>query len=289
MARTYKRDSRGRFAGGGGSSGGSRPKPKAMQRGANRLTRNNAGRITSVGGAGATARGGRLRTAAGKKRATVTTKISGGRSGVVGKPKGLKPGAVKVKAAPSTNGKGRAPLSKLGGKNSDAYKYNKMGQVASPSEREKIYARDRRREKNAALAVQQSAGRRRAERRAARNVESGRITPQEFSTTASFAKSAYDRRVKRASQNFGPGGVELMRRERALTVKAKSIEAKAAARKSEGKPITKHMQKQHAELRRQIIKAQRSQATRKKALDVYGVTKARMESNIRSRSRYAYR
>jgi hypothetical protein len=73
-----------------------------MQRGANRLTRNNAGRITSVGGAGATARGGRLRTASGKKRATVTTKISGGRSGVVGKPKGLKPGAVKVKAKATT-------------------------------------------------------------------------------------------------------------------------------------------------------------------------------------------
>ena len=105
MARTYKRDSRGRFAGGGGSSGGSRPKPKAMQRGVNRLTRNNAGRITSVGGAGATARGGRLRTAAGKKRATVTTKISGGRSGVVGKPKGLKPGAVKVKAATNPTSK----------------------------------------------------------------------------------------------------------------------------------------------------------------------------------------
>lgn len=99
MARTYKRDSRGRFASGGGSSGGGRPKSKAMERGANRLTRDNAGRITSVGGAGATARGGRLATATGNKRATVTTRISGGRSGVVGKPKGLKPGAMKAKAA----------------------------------------------------------------------------------------------------------------------------------------------------------------------------------------------
>lgn len=93
MARTYKRDSRGRFAGGGGSSsrGGGR---KPMQRGTNRLTRDNAGRITSVGGDGATARGGRLRTASGKQRATVTAKGIGkapagtvGRSGKVKAPR----------------------------------------------------------------------------------------------------------------------------------------------------------------------------------------------------------
>jgi len=77
MARTYKRDSRGRFAGGGGGGGGggkSRPAPRQIQRGVNRLTRDNAGRITSVGGSGATARGGRIRTAAGNLRATVTSK-----------------------------------------------------------------------------------------------------------------------------------------------------------------------------------------------------------------------
>jgi len=77
MARTYKRDSIGRFAGGGGSSGGGggkRPAAKSVSRGVNRLTRDNAGKITSVGGTGATARGGRLKTAAGNKRATVTTK-----------------------------------------------------------------------------------------------------------------------------------------------------------------------------------------------------------------------
>lgn len=77
MARTYKRDSIGRFAGGGGSSGGGggkRPAAKSVSRGVNRLTRDNAGKITSVGGSGATARGGRLKTAAGNKRATVTTK-----------------------------------------------------------------------------------------------------------------------------------------------------------------------------------------------------------------------
>ena len=81
MARTYKRDGNGRFAGGGGGSSGGgskRPAAKTVSRGVNRLTRDNAGKITSVGGTGATARGGRLRTAAGNKRATVTAKVSGG-------------------------------------------------------------------------------------------------------------------------------------------------------------------------------------------------------------------
>jgi len=80
MARTYKRDSGGKFSGGGGSSsgGGKRPAAKSVSRGVNRLTRDNAGKITSVGGEGATARGGRLKTAAGNKRATQTAKVSGG-------------------------------------------------------------------------------------------------------------------------------------------------------------------------------------------------------------------
>gem|GEM_PF-2567888 len=76
MARTYKRDSRGRFAGGGGGS--SRPAAKPAPRGRNRLTRDNSGRITSQGGDGATARGGRLRTASGKQRAVQTARIKGG-------------------------------------------------------------------------------------------------------------------------------------------------------------------------------------------------------------------
>ena len=77
MARTYKRDSNGRFAGGGGGSSGGgskRPAAKTVSRGVNRLTRDNAGKITSVGGTGATARGGRLKTAAGNKRAMQTAK-----------------------------------------------------------------------------------------------------------------------------------------------------------------------------------------------------------------------
>lgn len=83
MARTYKRDALGRFAGGGG--GGGRPKARSVARGANRLTRDNAGRITSVGGDGATARGGRLRTAAGNLRATQTTRLKGGTGRLRGK------------------------------------------------------------------------------------------------------------------------------------------------------------------------------------------------------------
>jgi hypothetical protein len=99
MARTYKRDSNGRFAGGGGSSGGGgkRPAAKSVSRGVNRLTRDNAGKITSVGGSGATARGGRLKTAAGNKRATVTAKASGG------SPAGTMKG--KIKRDPGAAGK----------------------------------------------------------------------------------------------------------------------------------------------------------------------------------------
>jgi hypothetical protein len=85
MGRKYNRDARGRFAS-GGSGGGSKARPvaKPRTRGANRLTRDNAGRITSVGGNGATARGGRLRTAAGNQRATQTARIK--------RPRIIKPG-----------------------------------------------------------------------------------------------------------------------------------------------------------------------------------------------------
>lgn len=106
MTRTYKRDSRGRFAGGGGGS--RRPASKPVQRGRNRLTRDNAGRITSIGGNGATARGGRLRTASGKLRAIQTMTIKGKRSNSISKPKDLKPGTVTKKATTKP-----APIPKL--------------------------------------------------------------------------------------------------------------------------------------------------------------------------------
>lgn len=65
MARKYARDNRGRFA------------PK---------------------GSGATARGGRLSTAGGNKRQAQTMKAAGGPAGTIGKPRGLKSGAIKPKA-----------------------------------------------------------------------------------------------------------------------------------------------------------------------------------------------
>lgn len=99
MARTYKRDSRGRFASGGGGSSGGRPKARMATRGTNRLTRDNAGKITGTGD-GATARGGRLKTAAGNQRGKVMARIGGG---------GGKLGGGKGKAAwtPKTNAKGQ--------------------------------------------------------------------------------------------------------------------------------------------------------------------------------------
>lgn len=66
MARKYRRDNKGRFAGGGG---------------------------------GATARGGRLKTASGNKRKTQTMQSSAAPKSTVGKPKGLKPGSIKAKPA----------------------------------------------------------------------------------------------------------------------------------------------------------------------------------------------
>jgi hypothetical protein len=75
---------------------------------ARRYARDNRGRFASVG---ATARGGRLATAAGNKRATVTARISGGKSGgTVAKPKGLRP---QVAAKPSPPPKGSLAANKM--------------------------------------------------------------------------------------------------------------------------------------------------------------------------------
>lgn len=74
--RTYTRDSNGRFASSGGSTGRQRPASRPAPRGRNRLTRDNSGRITGTGD-GATARGGRLRTGAGNLRATQTARLKG--------------------------------------------------------------------------------------------------------------------------------------------------------------------------------------------------------------------
>lgn len=76
---------------------------------ARRYARDNRGRFAPKG-AGATARGGRLKTAGGNKRATQTMQASAAPKGTIGKPKGLKPGAVKAK--PQTTAK--TPLKRTG-------------------------------------------------------------------------------------------------------------------------------------------------------------------------------
>ncbi len=84
--RTYKRDGNGRFASTGTSGKKSRPPAKSVSKGVNKLTRDNAGKITSVGGDGATARGGRLKTAAGNLRATQTKRLKTMQGVSYGKP-----------------------------------------------------------------------------------------------------------------------------------------------------------------------------------------------------------
>lgn len=68
---------------------------------ARRYVRDNRGRFATTASGGATARGGRLRTAAGNKRATQTIEAPG-RTGVIGKPRGLAPGSIKPKPKPAS-------------------------------------------------------------------------------------------------------------------------------------------------------------------------------------------
>lgn len=97
--RTYKRDGNGRFASTGTSGKKSRPPAKTVAKGVNKLTRDNAGKITSVGGDGATARGGRLKTAAGNLRATQTKRLKTMQGVSYGKPaaKGSKAASSKLR------------------------------------------------------------------------------------------------------------------------------------------------------------------------------------------------
>jgi hypothetical protein len=73
--RTYVRDGRGRFASTGTTTAKAKPAARRAQRGTNRITRDNSGKITGVGKNGATARGGRLRTAAGNQRGAVLDRM----------------------------------------------------------------------------------------------------------------------------------------------------------------------------------------------------------------------
>jgi hypothetical protein len=73
--RTYVRDGRGRFASTGTTTAKAKPAARRAQRGTNRITRDNSGKITGVGKSGATARGGRIRTAAGNQRGAVLERV----------------------------------------------------------------------------------------------------------------------------------------------------------------------------------------------------------------------
>lgn len=96
---SYVRDGRGRFASTPGGGAPKRPPAKKASRGTNRLTRDNSGRITSVGGNGATARGGRLRTGAGNLRARQTDRLKGAPlQGVVSRGGKARAGAAKKPA-----------------------------------------------------------------------------------------------------------------------------------------------------------------------------------------------
>lgn len=106
MARKYSRDNRGRFAGGGG---------------------------------GATARGGRLRTAAGNKRKTQTMESAAKPKGTIGKPKGLKPGTIKAKAAAAKTAP-KASVKKLGSRLNPAKKADR----AATKQFDKAYNREQR-------------------------------------------------------------------------------------------------------------------------------------------------
>jgi hypothetical protein len=67
---------------------------------ARKYSRDNRGRFASKG-TGATARGGRLKTAGGNKREMQAIKAASGPAGTIGKPSGLKPGAISGKVKPA--------------------------------------------------------------------------------------------------------------------------------------------------------------------------------------------
>lgn len=104
---------------------------------ARRYTRDNRGRFSSVG---ATARGGRLATAAGNKRATQTAKLSGGGAkGTVGKPKGLKPGAIKAKPQVSSARQAATDRLKVKTQTRRAMRADR-GSVVTPGQRSRLEA-----------------------------------------------------------------------------------------------------------------------------------------------------
>jgi hypothetical protein len=105
--RTYVRDGRGRFASTGTTTAKAKPAARRAQRGTNRITRDNSGKITGVGKNGATARGGRLRTAAGNQRGAVLDRMKRApMAGTVGKGGKVRGGV--VRSTRPARGAGRA-------------------------------------------------------------------------------------------------------------------------------------------------------------------------------------
>lgn len=78
-----------------------------------KYARDNQGRFASTG-TGATARGGRLKTASGNKRKTQTMQSAAAPKGTIGKPKGLKPGTIKAKAATAKPAPSAAAIAQAG-------------------------------------------------------------------------------------------------------------------------------------------------------------------------------
>ena len=127
--RVYSRDNWGRFASTGTTGTKVKPAARRAQRGTNRLTRDNSGKITGIGKNGATARGGRLRTAAGNQRGAVLDRLKrapmAGTVGKGGKVRGgVRPVAVVKPVAPAKPAK--AP---------------RAGKAKGPSKGERVIAR----------------------------------------------------------------------------------------------------------------------------------------------------
>lgn len=301
MARSYRRDSRGRFSGGGGGgkvTGGSLKARSSAKRSQAKLAAKDPGNKSLSGSLSRRAqRAAATRTgkAASAAKAANRTKLAGGRpAGTVGKAKGAKrQGAPEAKrpgmaqGSGKLTGKGKAPATKLPSASSDQYKYNKAGLLASPQERSRMRGRDRAREKNAALADKQKAGRLKAERRAARIMTSSASQPlsvTRHSPTYNAAERALQRRSKRADNNFGDSA-RLAREQRTLVAKALKLQNQAAERKAQGKKVTPTMESSFQKLRRQIGKMDRSIATRRKALDVVQQQSRQMTINTRDRRR----
>jgi len=125
--RSYVRDGRGRFASTGTTGTKAKPAARRAQRGTNRLTRDNSGKITGIGKNGATARGGRLRTAAGNQRGAVLDRLKRApMAGTVGRD-GKVRGGVKPVARPAAPAKpAKAP---------------RAGKAKGPSKGERVLAR----------------------------------------------------------------------------------------------------------------------------------------------------